>query len=37
MSYRILIVEDERGIAESIANHMAQWELEPEIPTLPLN
>ena len=31
MSYRILIVEDDPGIAEAIKSHMAQWELSAEI------
>lgn len=30
MEYRILIVEDDRGIAEAIAAHMAQWGLRAE-------
>ena len=30
MEYRILIVEDDRSIAEAIAAHMAQWGLQAE-------
>ena len=33
MEYRILIVEDDRGIAEAIAAHMAQWGLRAEAVT----
>ena len=33
MEYRILIVEDDRGIAEAIAAHMAQWGLNAEMVT----
>ncbi len=31
MSYRILIVEDDRGIAEAIAQQVALWEMQPRI------
>ena len=31
MEYRILIVEDDRSIAEAIAAHMAQWGLSAEM------
>lgn len=31
MSYRILIVEDDRGIAEAIARQVALWEMQPRI------
>ena len=30
MEYRVLIVEDDRGIAEAVAAHMAQWGLRAE-------
>ena len=33
MEYRILIVEDDRGIAEAIAAHMARWGLRAEAVT----
>ena len=33
MEYRILIVEDDRSIAEAIAAHMAQWGLSAEMVT----
>lgn len=33
MEYRILIVEDDRSIAEAIAAHMAQWDLSAEMVT----
>ncbi|MDO4318453.1 MAG: response regulator transcription factor [Lachnospiraceae bacterium] len=31
MSYRILIVEDDRGIAEAVAQQVALWEMQPRI------
>ena len=33
MEYRVLIVEDDRGIAEAVAAHMAQWGLRAEAVT----
>ena len=33
MEYRVLIVEDDRGIAQAIQAHMAQWALRAEIVT----